>query len=215
MQCCFTNLTMCHTWLLGAIHMSALQAKNCNHALFSCTCLLSHYAFLCVALLLVIGDGGNPASALQDCIARVPILALLQMADLELESVVWEEDRSNLDVVIGLAQRATDPGVALCSVWEPRPHIEGKQRHSVELHSGVGSLAALHGRVIKRLPISPACATGVPERLFQLLSEPHTLVHALHLGYKQLRVLESQLGKSPSSTSYAADRVLELLATTG
>jgi hypothetical protein len=32
------------------------------------------------------------------------------MTDFDLQSVVWEEDRSNLDVVIGLAQHPTDPG---------------------------------------------------------------------------------------------------------
>jgi hypothetical protein len=37
-------------------------------------------------------------------------LELLQMADLHSQSIVWEEDRSSMDVVIELAQHATDPG---------------------------------------------------------------------------------------------------------
>jgi hypothetical protein len=58
-------------------------------------------------------------------------------------------------------------------------------------------------------------AAGAPERLYKLLSDPHTLVHALHLGHTQLQLLEEKLGTSSSAGSSTADRILELIALFG
>jgi hypothetical protein len=62
--------------------------------------------------------------------------------------------------------------------------------------------------------LSHLLAAGVPERLFKLLSDPHTLVHALHLAHKQLGLLEQRIG-IPAGPSPVAERVAELLALHG
>jgi hypothetical protein len=55
-------------------------------------------------------------------------------------------------------------------------------------------------------------AAGVPEQLYNLLSHPHTLLHALHLANEQLRLSEQELGLKPGP-SPAADQIADLLAT--
>jgi hypothetical protein len=54
----------------------------------------------------------------------------------------------------------------------------------------------------------------VPEQLYKLLSDPHTLLHVLHLAAIQQQAIRKELGSDPAS-SPIADRILEILATSG
>jgi hypothetical protein len=77
----------------------------------------------------------------------------------------------------------------------------------------------MHGTVPSRvlqlsLQLSCTSAAGVPEQLYKLLSDAHTLLHVLHLAAIQQQTIGKELGLDQAS-SPVAHRMVEIVATFG